>query len=62
MRYNAAVPGGTTPDWTYVTFTSTRPPQLINGLNPGRVYAFQVRAHGKAGKTDWSDPATRMCI
>jgi hypothetical protein len=62
MRHAPAVPGEITTNWTYVTFTSTRPPQLINGLTPGTVYAFQVRAHGKGGQTDWSDPATRMCI
>ena len=62
LRHAAAVPGEITTNWTYITFTSTRPPRLINGLTPGRIYAFQVRAHGKAGQTDWSDVATRMCI
>jgi hypothetical protein len=62
MRYGAAVPGGMPANWTYLTFSSTRPPQLITGLTPGTVYVFQVRAHGKATQTDWSDSATRMAI
>jgi hypothetical protein len=62
MRYAPAVPGGNPVNWTYVRFTSTRPPQLISGLTPGTIYVFQVCAHGKVGQTDWSDSATRMAI
>ena len=62
MRYAPAVPGGTPVNWTYVRFTSTRPPQVINGLTPGTIYVFQICAHGKVGQTDWSDSATRMAI
>ena len=33
----------------------------VTGLTPGTIYAFQVRAMGRLGYTDWSDSATRMC-
>jgi hypothetical protein len=62
MRYAPAVPGGSPVNWTYLRFTTTRPPQLITGLTPGTIYVFQVCVHGKAGQTDWSDSATRMVI
>jgi hypothetical protein len=62
VRHAPAVPGGSAPNWVYLTFASTRPPQVINGLIPGTVYTFEVRAQGNTGQTDWSGPATRMCI
>lgn len=49
-------------NWTIITVTSTKKPVTFNGLTPGTTYAFQVRALGKAGYTDWSDSVTRMCI
>jgi len=57
------VPLGTdTPGtWTTTTLTSAKKASPVNGLRPGMTYAFQVRALGKLGYTDWSDSATRMC-
>jgi len=34
----------------------------VRNLKPGTIYAFQARALGKLGYTDWSDSATRMAI
>jgi hypothetical protein len=48
--------------WTTVSMTIAKTPVSISGLTPGTIYAFQVRALGKLGFTDWSDSATRMCI
>jgi hypothetical protein len=53
------VPAG---NWTTVTATVAKTPIPINGLTPGTIYAFQVRALGKLGYTDWSDSSTRMVI
>jgi hypothetical protein len=52
----------TSPDsWTIETFPATRNPYSIGNLKPGVTYAFQVRAVGKLGSTDWSDSATLIC-
>jgi hypothetical protein len=61
VRYSAlanGIPG----NWTTVTTTVVRTPVSISGLTPGTTYAFQARALGRLGHTDWSDSATRMCI
>ena len=34
----------------------------VEGLMPGTTYAFQVRALGRLGYTDWSDSTTRMPV
>ncbi|HEY2382932.1 MAG TPA: fibronectin type III domain-containing protein [Terriglobia bacterium] len=59
---SAALINGLPGNWTEVTMTSTKKAVEFDGLTPGAIYAFQVRALGKAGFTDWSDSATRMCI
>jgi hypothetical protein len=46
---------------TTETFASARIAVPISGLTPGTNYAFQVRAFGKLGYTDWSDSVTRVC-
>jgi hypothetical protein len=61
VRY-AALVNGIPGDWRTVTVTAIRTPVSISGLTPGTTYAFQARAVGKLGQTDWSDSATRMCI
>ena len=61
VRYSALV-NGTPAAWITVTVTVAKKPITINGLTPGTTYAFQVRALGGAGYTDWSDSATRMSI
>ncbi len=58
----AALSGGTPGQWTTISVTSSRPAIPVNGLTPGTIYVFQVRALGKLGHTDWSDYSTRMCI
>ncbi len=58
----AAVNGGAPGQWTTITVATSRPAIPVNGLTPGTVYAFRVRALGKLGHTDWSDSTTRMCI
>ena len=40
-------------------FTSSR--ITIANLVPTTTYAFQVRAVGAAGNTEWSDPVSNMC-
>jgi hypothetical protein len=45
-----------------LTLHAAKPAPVIEGLTPGTNYSFRVRAFGKAGFTDWSDPATRICI
>jgi hypothetical protein len=40
-------------------FTSSR--ITVADLVPGSTYAFQVRAIGTNGYTDWSNPVSRMC-
>ena len=60
LRYAALDGDGTPRVWTLITLTSAK--AAVSGLTPGRTYAFQVRAFGNLGHTDWSDSATRMCI
>jgi hypothetical protein len=40
----------------------TKPATVFNNLTPGGIYTFQVRAFGKLGHSNWSDPANRMVI
>lgn len=61
VRY-AALVNGIPGTWTTVTMTTANKPVSLSGLIPGSIYAFQTRALGKLGYTDWSDSATRMCI
>jgi hypothetical protein len=62
VRYAPVSAGGGTPAvWTTATFPGARVPVSISGLIPGTNYAFQVRAFGKLGYTDWSDSVTRIC-
>jgi hypothetical protein len=48
-------------EWTLQQSMTARFPIRIKNLKPGTVYAFQARAVGKSGLTDWSDSATFMC-
>jgi hypothetical protein len=62
VRYAPVPAGGGTPTaWTTETFASARIAVPIAGLTPGTNYAFQVRAFGKLGYTDWSDSVLRIC-
>jgi hypothetical protein len=46
---------------TEIAVTSFKGPVTISNLKPGTLYAFQLRAFGKSGLTDWSDPVYKMC-
>jgi len=61
LRYAASVSGGTPSTWTTQLVTRVKPATTVTSLTPGTIYAFQVRAMGKLGYTDWSDSATCMC-
>jgi hypothetical protein len=62
LRYGALAAGGAPPtSWTTIGFTNARLPIAVNNLTPGTTYAFQVRALGPLGYTEWSDSVTRMC-
>ena len=54
--------GGTPPVWTKMTVATVRKPVSVENLTPGTTYMFHVRAFGKPGFTDWSQPVQRMCI
>ena len=62
VRYAPMANGGPATNWTTVTVTAAAKAIPINNLTPGTIYAFQARALGKLGYTDWSDSATRMAI
>jgi hypothetical protein len=47
--------------WITKPIVKTRPATLISSLNPGTIYAFQVRMLTESGYTDWSDSVTKMC-
>jgi hypothetical protein len=51
--------GGAPATWTDQIITSTKP-TIIEGLTPGTIYTFQVRALGRLGFTNWSDAVNRM--
>ena len=61
LRFAVAGSGGTPGAWTTELVTKVKPPVTVNGLTPGTIYAFQVRALGKLGYTNWSDSVTFMC-
>ena len=62
VRYAPVPAGGGAPaTWTTETFASAKIAVPISGLTPGTNYAFQVRAFGKRGYTDWSETFTRVC-
>jgi hypothetical protein len=61
IRYGVMVNGAAPSSWTSRVITRVKPPVSIQGLTPGTVYAFQARALGKLGYTDWTDSATCMC-
>jgi hypothetical protein len=64
LRWGRQGPNGEPPEsWTIDKHIQGRRPARIGGLNPATIYVFQVRAYANNGEyTDWSSPATRMCI
>jgi hypothetical protein len=61
LRYGPAESDPNTASWITSSIAVYRRPATIDNLTPGTVYAFQVRALGRLGFTDWSDPTTFMC-
>ena len=59
VRSTAVPAAGGTPTWANVVQTS--PKFTITGLTPGTAYQFQVRALGRLGYSDWSEPVTFIC-
>jgi hypothetical protein len=62
IRFAPAPVPGAVITWTTIAVAKAKAPVQINYLTPGTSYTFQVRAFGNPGFSDWSDPATRMCI
>jgi len=60
-RYAPIGSDGKPGTWVEVPATGTRSITVF-GLTPGANYAFQVRALGRAGYTDWSDSVTRISL
>jgi hypothetical protein len=62
LHYGPVGAGGATPgSWVTLTLPNART-ATVGGLTPGTTYAFQVRAYGVVGYTEWSNSAIRMCI
>ena len=59
-RYTAAPAAGATPNWASVIQIGSKE-FTITGLTPGTAYQFQVRALGRLGYSDWSEPVTFIC-
>ena len=59
-RYAVVGPAGTPGPWTSSTFPGSKTVTFDN-LTPGAAYAFQARALGRLGYTDWSDSMTFIC-
>jgi hypothetical protein len=60
-RYAPIGSDGKPGTWTEVPTTGTRS-ITVTGLTPGIDYAFQMRALGRAGYSDWSDSVTRISL
>jgi hypothetical protein len=61
LQYALVVTPGTLPiSWTVLALPGSKKVTISN-LTPGANYAFQVRALGQLGYTNWSDPMTFIC-
>ena len=61
LHYGVVTNPGTLPaSWTTLNLPGSKKVTISN-LTPGTNYAFQVRALGRLGYTDWSDPMTFIC-
>jgi hypothetical protein len=61
-HYAPLGPDGKPGSWTELAPVTVIRSIIVNGLTPGTTYAFQVRAFGRAGYTNWSDSVTRMSM
>jgi hypothetical protein len=61
LQYAVVVTPGTLPtSWTTIPLPGSKKVTISN-LTPGANYAFQVRALGRLGYTNWSNPMTFIC-
>jgi len=61
LQYGLVATAGTPPSvWKLRTLPGSKKVTIPN-LTPGATYAFQVRALGTLGYTNWSDPKTFIC-
>jgi hypothetical protein len=60
VRYGVEVNGAPPATWTTVTIPGSKKWTFTN-LTPGANYAFQVRALGRLGYTDWSASTNFIC-
>ena len=60
VRYALLGTGATPGTWTSRTLIGPKKTTFSN-LTPGATYAFQVRALGRLGYTNWSDPIMFIC-
>jgi len=61
LQYAVVVTPGTLPtSWTSLVLPGSKKVTISN-LTPGANYAFQVRALGRLGYTNWSDPMMFIC-
>lgn len=61
-RYAPTGQDGKPGTWTELSPVTAIRSITVTGLTPGTVYAFQMRAQGRLGYTDWSDSVTRMSM
>jgi hypothetical protein len=62
-RFALAAPGQPQGPWQSAGLYSNTRDVALNGLTPGQIYAFQVRAiGGSTGYSDWSDTVTHMSM
>jgi hypothetical protein len=61
-RYAAMGSDGKPGSWTELPPVTVIRAITVKGLTPGTTYAFQMRALGRAGYTDWSDSVNRMSM
>jgi hypothetical protein len=60
VHHGAVLPGSTVPaTWIEQVITNAKP-IIFSNLTPGTIYSFQVKALGRLGYTEWSDPINRM--
>ena len=59
VHYGVEV-NGVPPTWTTVTIPGSKK-WIITDLTPGANYAFQIRALGRLGYTDWSASTHFIC-
>ena len=61
VQYSLVAGSGAPPSaWKLLTLPGSKKVTISN-LTPGGTYAFQVRALGRLGYTNWSDPMTFIC-